>query len=159
MESGRNVGTYRVIELSARVVLGGVFLLYGLDKIPYPGDFARAIANYRLLPDILVNLVAVILPWVECICGMLLLAGQWVRSAALLSALLLCVFLAAVSITLFRGLDINCGCFNAHGGRKIGLKLLAEDLLLLGAAGTLILGARDRIGWGAVVGGGEGNGY
>jgi len=155
VESGRNAGTYRVIELAARIVLGLIFLLYGVDKILHPEDFARAIANYRLLPDALVNLVAVILPWVECVCGMLLLAGQWVRSAALLSALLLCVFLAAVSITLFRGLDINCGCFNAHGGRKIGLKLLGEDLLLLGAAGVLVLKARDRIGWRALAGVGE----
>ena len=153
MESGRNIETYRVIEMAARIVLGGVFLLYGFDKILQPGDFARAIANYRLLPDALVNLVAVILPWVECMCGLLLLTGQWVRSAALLSALLLCVFLAAVSVTLFRGLDINCGCFNAHGGRKIGLKLLGEDLLLLSVAAVLVLKARDRVGWRALAGG------
>ncbi len=156
MGSGRQAGIYRVIELAARIAVGLVFLLYGFDKILEPGDFARAIANYRLLPDALVNPLAVLLPWVECMCGMLLLTGQWTRSAALLSALLLSVFLAAVSITLFRGLDINCGCFNAHGGRKIGFKLLGEDLLLLGGAGFLVAKARDRIGWRAVVGGGEG---
>ena len=155
METGRNTVTYRVIELAARIVVGLVFLLYGLDKIAHPDDFARAIANYRLLPEALVNLVAVTLPWVELACGLLLLAGQWVRSAALVSAFLLCVFVVAVSITLARGLDINCGCLNTDAGRKVGVRLLVEDLLLIGAAAFLVLKAGDRIGWRSLVGIGE----
>ena len=156
MEPGQNTGIYRVIELAARIVVGLVFLLYGLDKITHPDDFARAIANYRLLPEALVNLVAVTLPWVECVCGLLLLAGQWVRSAALVSAFLLGVFVVAVSITLARGLDIACGCLDADAGRKVGFKLLVEDLLLLGAAAVLVLKAGDRIGLRSMVGVGEG---
>jgi putative oxidoreductase len=155
MEPGQNTGIYRVIELAARIVVGLVFLLYGLDKITHPDNFARAIANYRLLPEALVNLVAVTLPWVECVCGLLLLAGQWVRSAALVSAFLLSVFVVAVSITLARGLDIACGCLDADAGRKVGMKLLVEDLLLLGAAAVLVLKAGDRIGWRSLVGVGE----
>ena len=156
MEPGQNTGIYRVIELAARIVVGLVFLLYGLDKIAHPDDFARAIANYSLLPEALVNLVAVTLPWVECVCGLLLLAGQWVRSAALVSAFLLGVFVIAVSITLARGLDIACGCLDADAGRKVGFKLLVEDLLLLGAAAVLVLKAGDRIGLRSMVGVGEG---
>ena len=156
MEPGQNTGIYRVIELAARIVVGLVFLLYGLDKITHPDNFSRAIANYRLLPEALVNLVAVTLPWVECVCGLLLLAGQWVRSAALVSAFLLSVFVVAVSITLARGLDIACGCLDADAGRKVGMKLLVEDLLLLGAAAVLVLKAGDRIGLRSMVGVGEG---
>jgi len=158
MEKGRNTVTYRVIELAARIVVGLVFLLYGLDKIAHPDDFARAIANYRLLPEALINLVAVTLPWVECVCGLLLLAGQWVRSAALVSAFLLGVFVVAVSITLARGLDIACGCLDADAGRKVGFKLLVEDLLLLVAAAVLVVKARDRVGLRSLVGVGEGKG-
>jgi len=155
MGPGQNTGIYRVIELAARIVVGLVFLLYGLDKIAHPNEFARAIVNYRLLPEALVNLVAVTLPWVELVCGLLLLAGQWVRSAALVSAFLLSVFVIAVSITLARGLDINCGCLNTGAGRKVGVRLLAEDLLLIGAAAFLVFRAGDRIGWRALVGVGE----
>lgn len=158
MEQGQNTVTYRVIELAARIAVGLVFLLYGLDKITHPDDFARAIANYRLLPEALINLVAVTLPWVECVCGLLLLAGQWVRSAALVSAFLLGVFVVAVSITLARGLDIACGCLDADAGRKVGFRLLVEDLLLLGAAALLVVKTGDRIGLRALVGVGEGKG-
>lgn len=152
MEPGQNAGINSLIELVARIVVGLVFLLYGLDKIAHPDDFARAIANYRLLPETLVNLVAVTLPWVEFVCGLLLLSGQWVRSAALVSAFLLSVFVVAVSITIARGMDINCGCLDASSGRKVGFKLLVEDVLLIGASAFLILKAGDRIGLRALVG-------
>ncbi len=155
MPPGRELRNPGLPVLAARIVLGLVFLLYGLDKVLHPDDFARAIANYRLLPEALVNLVAVTLPWVEFACGLLLLAGQWVRSAALVSAFLLAVFLTAVSITIARGLDINCGCFHTNEGRKIGFKLLGEDLLLLVAAVFLVLKSGDRIGWLAVIGSGS----
>lgn len=152
MEPGRNPVGYRIMEPAARILLGLVFLLYGFDKIFDPGDFARAISNYKILPEAFVNLVAVVLPWIEIACGLLLLSGQWVRSAALVSAFLLVVFVVAVSVALVRGLDIHCGCFHTDAGRKIGLRLLGEDLLLLLLSAVLILKARDRVGWRALLG-------
>ena len=138
---------HQVLEQAIRILLGLVFLVYSLDKIPHPDSFARAIANYRLLPETTVNLLAVVLPWIECVCALLLLSGQWVRSASFVVACLLIVFMIAVTISLFRGLDIDCGCFSAQSGRKIGLKLLGEDLLMLAMSVFLILRARDGIGW------------
>jgi len=155
MEPGQNLGRYRVLESAIRILLGLVFLLYGLDKVSHPDIFARSIANYRLLPGVFVNLMAVVLPWVEVLCGLLLIFGQWIRAAALVSGFLLVVFMIAVSIALVRGLDISCGCFNTNGGRKVGMKLLGEDLLLLAMSFVLILKARDRVGWGAVRGFGQ----
>jgi uncharacterized membrane protein YphA (DoxX/SURF4 family) len=155
MELDQNLRRYRVVESGIRVVLGLVFLLYGLDKVSQPDVFARSIANYRLLPEVFVNLMAVVLPWIEVLCGLLLIFGQWIRSAALVSGFLLVVFVIAVSITLVRGLDIHCGCFNTNAGRKIGMKLLGEDLLLLGMSFVLILKGRDRTGWHALLGSSE----
>jgi hypothetical protein len=71
------------------------------------------------------------------------------------AAFLLAVFLVAVSITLARGLDISCGCFNTGEARKIGFRLLAEDLVLFAASCVLILKARDSIGWRALIGLGD----
>jgi len=155
METEQNLQRYRVIESVIRVLLGLVFLLYGLDKISQPDVFARSIANYRLLPEVFINLMAVVLPWIEVLCGLLLIFGQWIRSAALVSGFLLVVFVIAVSITLVRGLDIHCGCFNTNAGRKVGMKLLGEDLLLLSMSSVLVLKARDRVGWHALLGLGE----
>jgi len=136
-----------------RLLLGFVFVYASLDKIQNPADFARIIENWKLVPEILVNFLALVLPWVEFICGLALLAGQWVRSSASIVGCLLIIFIFGVSINLARGLDIDCGCFNTLAGRKIGLTLLAQDVFLLVAAIFLMIRAEDALGWRAFTGG------
>jgi putative oxidoreductase len=82
------------------------------------------------------NLVAVALPWIELVAGVLLMTGVWRREAAVITAVLLAVFVAAVGSTMARGIDIqNCGCFALDAsGRAAGWKLIAGDLALLAAA-------------------------
>jgi len=122
--------------------LGGVFVYASLDKIAAPAEFARIVYRYRLLgPNALVgplpaNLLAVTLPWIEALAGVLLLLGVWRREAALVAGLLLLVFLGAVGWMLFQGIDLaNCGCFTVSGeGRGTGWGLILEDLGLLALA-------------------------
>lgn len=135
-----------------RTALGAVFLYASYDKILNPGPFALAVANYRLLPDWGVNVVAVLMPWVEFWCALMLLSGQWVRTSSFLVGGLLVVFIAAVGISVGRGLDVDCGCFSASSSRKVGVKLLIQDALLLAMALVLFLRAGDAVGWKAFLG-------
>lgn len=68
---------------------------------------------YRLpiLPGLL-KLVAIILPWLELLCGLLLLAN--IRSAGALAwtAALFTVFTICTGQAWLRGLNITCGCLN-----------------------------------------------
>jgi putative oxidoreductase len=134
----RNVWLQRGLAL----LLGGVFVFASHDKIWWPERFARILYHYQVigpsavLPPLLPNLFAVSLPWVELLAGLALIFGLWRREASLVTGLMLLVFIAAVSSTLWRGIDIeNCGCFSldAHG-RSAGLKLILQDLALLVAA-------------------------
>jgi len=133
--------------LIVRTVLGFVFLWASYAKILDPGPFARAMANYQLVPEWGINLLALILVWVEFCCALLLLTGQWVRTSAFVVAGLLIVFIVAVSISLVRGLDVNCGCFSTTSGRKIGFMLLGEDALYLIMSLFLIYRGEDAFGW------------
>ena len=87
------------------------------------------------------NALAVMLPWVEALTGLLLVVGLWRREAALTSALLLAMFLVAVGWALAHGIDVeNCGCFSVSGeGRAAGLKLILQDVGLLAVALVLAL--------------------
>lgn len=102
-----------------RVALGVVFVVASLDKVAHPDRFAVAIANYHLVPQSAINLVAITLPWVELLCGALLVLGLWHRAGLLLVLAMLGVFITAIGIALHQGLDISCGCFTtdpaAHG--------------------------------------------
>lgn len=97
-----------------RVALGAVFIVASLDKIQNPENFATNIANYRLLPYQLINLTAIVLPWLEIITGTLLVLGLWIRSAAILTCGMLVLFIFAISQALVRDLDISCGCFTTN---------------------------------------------
>jgi len=95
-----------------RVALGVVFIVASLDKIQNPQSFADNIANYRVMPYPMINLVAVMLPWIEIVSGFLLVTGIWIRANALVVSGMLVVFSLAILQALLRNLDISCGCFS-----------------------------------------------
>jgi len=102
----------RLARIVARLTLAGIFIYASLDKIAHPAAFAKDVYNYQILPDALINLTALVLPWLELLLGLFLLAGIWLPGAVLTANGLLIVFLAALVFNLARGLDINCGCFS-----------------------------------------------
>jgi uncharacterized membrane protein YphA (DoxX/SURF4 family) len=131
------------IALLLRVFLGGFYIMAAVVKIPDPGKFAEAVANYRILPHEMINLVAITLPWVELLAGILLVLGIWFRASAILINCMTLVFILAIASAVARGLNIECGCFGTVGGRKVGLIALAEDIGLL-ACGVWLLWRTKR---------------
>ena len=128
------------VQVAARLLLGCVFIYASLDKITHLNAFAKIIHNYQLLPDMFITFPAVVMPWVELISGLFLVAGVFKRAAAALLSSLLLVFSIAISINLIRGITFDCGCFStvstASGSDPVGL--LIRDLLLL-IPGLIIL--------------------
>jgi cobalt-zinc-cadmium efflux system protein len=133
------------------IALGAVFVYASLDKIAHPQDFARIVYRYRLagptqaLGVVPANTLAVVLPWLEAVVGLMLVTGLWRREAAAIAAALLVVFLTAASYVLWQGIDVaHCGCFSVGGeGRGAGWALIAGDLGLLLAA-AYVLRVRPR---------------
>ena len=129
-----------------RILLGGVFIYASWHKIARPAEFAGLVANYQLLPRVLVNPTALLLPWLELMCGLALVSGLMARGSALIVAGLLTVFIGALTISLVRGLDIQCGCFSSSGQGKINMYLdIGLDLVLLVLAlAVLLLPSRTK---------------
>jgi len=137
------------LQLLLRLLLGLVFVYASLDKIADPPGFARAVYLWQVLGPVPANVVAVTLPWIELLAGLLLLAGVWRRDAALVVAALLVVFIAAATLVLARGIDVeDCGCTSvalaagtdAEGPwpqawtRGVGWFLITRNVVLLAAA-------------------------
>ena len=124
----------KYLILGIRLVLGAVFIYAALDKIAQPAEFARNIYNYRMLPDTFINFMALTLPWLEIICGVLIIVGVFTRGSAFLIGFMLLIFIVAISVALVRGLDISCGCFSQEAGHGVAVDLLIRDILMfLGA--------------------------
>lgn len=139
-------GLLRRTDLFFRLILGALFVWAGVTKIANPHEFAIAISNYQILPDYMVNLVAVWLPWAEVLCGTLLICGFWVDGSLIVINTLLIAFMAALVSNWVRGIDVDCGCFStaAGGGSSNYFLDIARDGALLGM-GLRILYARFRI--------------
>lgn len=100
--------------LALRLLLGTVFLYASYDKILHPQAFAQAVYNYQILPDMAVNLTALVLPWLELLLGLCLVTGFWLPGATVASTGLLLAFIGALVFNQVRGLDIHCGCFSTE---------------------------------------------
>lgn len=116
-----------------RWIVGLMFLAAALPKIADPGTFAQQIGNYGLIPSTIQNLVAITLPWIELLVGLSLLLGIEARGGGVVAAVLMVVFLAAVTSAWARGLDISCGCTGKDSG-AVGPSKIAENVGLLVAA-------------------------
>jgi uncharacterized membrane protein YphA (DoxX/SURF4 family) len=113
-----------VITLLARLILGGVLLAAGGLKVFKPTESANAVAAYKLMPTELAHLIGYALPWLEVAIGLLLIIGFMVRPAAVLSGLIMIVFIGAIASAWARGMLIDCGCFG--GGGEIDPSLASE---------------------------------
>ncbi len=115
-----------------RLALAFVFIYASLDKILNPGEFAKAIFNYQVLPGVLINLTALILPWLELVLGACLLFNRLMQGASGLAAGLMIVFTGLILFNLARGLDISCGCFSTNPAEgPMDMMTLLRDLLFL----------------------------
>ncbi len=115
-----------------QIGLGLLFIYASLDKIWNPGLFAKSISNYRLLPLSLLHISAIILPWVELLCGLALVSNRYQRAAYLILGGLLVVFTLAIVSAMGRGLDFNCGCFNVDSNESnVGLMKILQNVGLL----------------------------
>jgi uncharacterized membrane protein YphA (DoxX/SURF4 family) len=121
------------LATAARLVVGGVFLVAGVLKLPDPAAAVRAVRAYRLLPESLVAPVAFGMPVIEIAVGLALLLGVFVRTAAVVSALLLVVYMVGIASAWARGLQIDCGCFGSGGPVAAGETTYLPDLLRDGA--------------------------
>lgn len=132
------------LTIRVQLALGAIFVIAALPKIADPPSFAHMIYNYRLVPGSLINLSALVMPWVELLAGLALILGVWKAAARTIVGVLLAIFIIAISINLARDNAIDCGCFNVadrgktHEQRIFDMKVdIVRDLGMLLMVGQL----------------------
>jgi len=125
----------RILLFIAGLILGLVFLWSGISKLLHPEDFALAVYRYHLLPSPWVNLVALWIPVLEILCGVLVFVPGFRCAAVRMLIVLLVLFSIAIAYSIWNGNTMACGCFSTsvHTGsmswsgllKNIGLMVLA----------------------------------
>ncbi|GAB1489507.1 hypothetical protein MASR2M8_19600 [Opitutaceae bacterium] len=101
----------------ARWLVGGSLLWAGLTKAAAPSVFFGALLGYALpLPEFILRLVAISLPWLEVILGSGLLINVWSETLRPLAVVLCAVFALTLTQACLRGLEVACGCFGSSSG-------------------------------------------
>ncbi len=128
------------IDLVARWVLGLTFIYASLYKIASPDDFAKIVYGYDLFPDVFINLIAIVIPFLELFSGLALIIGVYPRSAAVIINTLLLAFMTVLAVNLIRGHEFDCGCFSAIQSEDPGASwvMLIRDLIFF-VLGTQIV--------------------
>ncbi len=127
------------IDKILRFCLGGIFIYAGSIKLLDPVTFAILIEAYGIVPEGLLLPVAVILPAVEVAAGIGLIFD--LRGSLEVITVLMLMLMAILGYGIWKGLDVDCGCFGAgdpeadafHGLRTS----LYRDLVML--AGIVFL--------------------
>lgn len=120
------------LTMVVRLALGITFIYASYYKIIDPGSFAKSIWYYHLVPGSLINILALVLPWVELICGLGLIIGVLYRGSLTITVAMTVVFIFALASALVRGINIECGCFKvARAADSSVWRSLLFDVVLL----------------------------
>jgi len=129
-----------------KIIIGGLFIISSITKLPNPEKFADSIAAYKLVPEILIPPLSILIPWVQVVCGVLLVFDVYSQSAALILCGLLAVYTLSITIDFFRGMQIDCGCFDLLGlDDTIGIRSILRDICFLAMTALVVIFDKNTV--------------
>ena len=135
-----------------RLVLGALFIISGSEKLLDLKFFALVIAEYQILPSLLIPAVALLVSLCELLCGTVLLFDLFSRISASVMLCMMAIFIAAMTNNLVRGLEHECGCFEFLSQwyglqEEIGIVPTLRDILFFILLLPVALFGNNRIPW------------
>jgi putative oxidoreductase len=149
---GRTTGIFHpYLLLAARLFLAAVFIYAAVEKIGRPLAFADEIHTYSIVDyGVPLYTMAVVLPWLELLCGLSLVTGVYLRGSALVLVALNAMFLVVVakrtaavveSGSPFAKVFFDCGC---GFGATYAWKKLLEDTVFFVLSAVLLFAPAHR---------------
>ncbi|MBN2310486.1 MAG: hypothetical protein JXR94_16045 [Candidatus Hydrogenedentes bacterium] len=131
------------------VALGIVFITASWPKLHFPYEFLSGVYSYELVRPAPGLYLSILLPWLELVVGICLVANVLTEGALAISAFLCLVFSVGQILVFSQGLSISCNCFGGGGaaigywsiGRTVGLFLLSLAAYWLAFRGDARKGA------------------
>ncbi|MBE2284368.1 MAG: DoxX family membrane protein [Prosthecobacter sp.] len=134
-----------MLRLLLHFFFGGVFVYAGLLKVADPMSFLDDIRSFDLLGDPWAAWLAMGLPWLEILAGLAVMSGFLRSGGMLILNGSLVVFLIAICLAWWRGIDIRCGCFGHSDATSSYRDLILRDVLLLLAGIVLVWHGKPRV--------------
>ena len=131
------------LDFGLRIIIGSIFLIAGISKLPLQEEWVESVVAYRFLPIHFANLYLSILPWIEVTIGLCLIIGLFTKYICLFSIPVLVSFIGANLL----GFSINhsgeCQCFGELATISYKVAMVIDALLFVGIA--LVFFQRRRV--------------
>lgn len=124
----------------ARVFLGAIILAAGIAKFFDRPDFERRLPAFGISRPGIARMVSFVLPAIESVTGLLLVAGVAVQEVSFVVCGLLISFTAFIMPVILRSAPVTCGCFGNIGEGKITWNTVWRNLALPGISSLGVLG-------------------
>lgn len=134
-----------VISWVFRLILAGVFIYAGFIKLLRPDIFFNDISNYQILPTWTSYAAAYFMPAFEIFTGVFLLTKRSFVTAAIMTILMMLVFITAICSAWLRGLDISCGCFGNGETGAYAMTILRDSVFLVMACSIILINKMELI--------------
>ena len=96
-----------------------------------PQALADAIVGFDIIPESIALEAAIMLIWLELICGTFMLLGLWARATVIVITGMLTLFEIGLISVVVRGIEVNCGCFGQFSEMQVGWNTIIRNLVQL----------------------------
>ena len=127
-----------------KIILGIILIFSGITKIIDPSKAVDLMLEFKVIPESLILIIISVLPVLEILTGMLLVAGMYPKLASI-SALVLFFdfFLISIYGTLI-GLSSDCGCFGSVIRSRIGWGMVVRNGMFVVGAEYAVLKCKQN---------------
>ena len=132
-KGGVRLKKIKIIKNILRLTLGIIFVCSSIPKILSPSDFAVILYGYSIFPIYLINIIAIVFPFIELISGLSLILMINYRPSLIIINSLIFLFIIIIGFNLLRGHEFDCGCFAVGNPNHVSAagQLLVRDFILL----------------------------
>ena len=121
-----------IVANFSRISIGALFVVSGVIKMHGRAAFRTSLAVHTWLPRRLQSGVSITVPMLEILVGALLISGIMATYTMIASFALLFVFSIFAAVSLYRGIDHDCGCFGHRlSSVSEGYRILVRNGVLL----------------------------
>lgn len=141
----------KYLQFALRFIIGGMFIYVAFNKLVNPEDFAKAIYHYEMLPLWSINIMAIVLPYIEFFAGLFLITGIYKKGSSAIIGAMLIIFIFALTSAYARGLNIDCGCgFSSlvqenTSKNELLIRIFEDILMLIGIVIVFIFGEKKKV--------------
>jgi len=138
---GRKSKKKQIGRVSA-IVLGAIFVLAGIFKVGDPWSFLGSLPAYGI-PSAIRLPIAVVMPTIEVVLGVMLIAGWRTKEASIATGAFLVVFGAAIAYGWNAGTLQDCGCFGPLLKRSPPVALAQDAAMMVLAVLAMLWAPSD----------------